>query len=133
MAYTPKTWENGEIIEAEELNHMEQGIAAADAAATGTGTIGTQQLANGSVTTQKIAPAAVTNDKLDQEAVDSDNIRTGAIITPLIYNGAVTSDKIADGAVSYAKLDAALKGKVDAFDALGLSVVDGMLCVTYSE
>ena len=40
---------------------------------------------------------------------------------------------LADGAVSYAKLDAALKGKVDAFDALGLSVVDGMLCVTYSE
>lgn len=40
---------------------------------------------------------------------------------------------LADGAVSYAKLDAALKGKVDAFDALGLSVVDGMLCVTFSE
>lgn len=133
MAYTPKNWQTGEIIEAEELNHMEQGIAAADAAATGTGTIGTQQLANGSVTTPKIAPATVTNDKLDQEAVDSNNIRTGAIITPLIYDGAVTSDKIADGAISYAKLDAALKGKVDAFDALGLSVVDGMLCVTYSE
>lgn len=33
MAYTPKTWENGEIIEAEELNHMEQGIATADQSA----------------------------------------------------------------------------------------------------
>lgn len=33
MAYTPKTWETGEIIEAEELNHIEQGIAAADQSA----------------------------------------------------------------------------------------------------
>lgn len=104
MAYTPKTWEPGEIIEAEELNHMEQGIAAADAAATGTGTIGTQQLANGSVTTPKIANASVTNDKLDQEAVDSNNIRTGAITTPLIYDGAVTTQKIADGAVTTPKI-----------------------------
>ena len=104
MAYTPKTWETGEIIEAEELNHMEQGIAAADAAATGTGTIGTQQLADGSVTTPKIADASVTNDKLDQEAVDSNNIRTGAIITPLIYDGAVTTDKIANYAVTDSKL-----------------------------
>ncbi len=40
---------------------------------------------------------------------------------------------VMDGSITYAKLDAALKGKVDAFDALGLSVVDGMLCVTYSE
>lgn len=103
MAYTPKNWQTGEIIEADELNHIEQGIAAADAAATGTGTIGTQQLANGSVTTPKIAPAAVTNDKLDQEAVDSHNIRTGAIITPLIYDGAVTLPKL--GADVIAELD----------------------------
>ena len=122
MAYTPKNWQTGEIIEAEELNHMEQGIAAADAAATGTGTIGTQQLANGSVTTPKIAPATVTNDKLDQEAVDSYNIRNGAITTPTIYDGAVTTAKIADGAITDAKLAASgvksdvsdLKSAVDA-------------------
>lgn len=40
---------------------------------------------------------------------------------------------VMDGSITYAKLHADLKGKVDAFDALGLSVVDGMLCVTYSE
>lgn len=27
MAYVPKTWENGNIIDAASLNHMEQGIA----------------------------------------------------------------------------------------------------------
>ena len=27
MAYEPKTWECGETITAEALNHMEQGIA----------------------------------------------------------------------------------------------------------
>lgn len=34
MAYVPKTWVNGETADASEMNHMEQGIAAADAAAT---------------------------------------------------------------------------------------------------
>ena len=109
MAYSKQTWVRGEKVASAKLNHMEDGIAAISA--------------NGAIDTANLANASVTNDKLDQEAVDSNNIRTGAIITPLIY----------DGAVSYAKLDAALKGKVDAFDALGLSVVDGMLCVTYSE
>lgn len=33
MAYTPKTWVTGETIEAADLNHMEQGIKAADQAA----------------------------------------------------------------------------------------------------
>lgn len=119
MAYDKQTWVRGEKVASAKLNHMEDGIAAISA--------------NGAIDTANLAPSAVTNDKLDQEAVDSNNIRTGAIITPLIYDGAVTSDKIADGAVSYAKMDAALKGKVDAFDALGLSVVDGKICVTYTE
>lgn len=119
MAYSKQTWVRGEKVASAKLNHMEDGIAAISA--------------NGAIDTANLAPASVTNDKLDQEAVDSDNIRARAIITPLIYDGAVTMPKLADGAVSYAKLDAALKGKVDAFDALGLSVVDGMLCVTYSE
>lgn len=126
MAYTAKTWVTGEVIQAVDLNHAENGIAEADAKATAIS-------APGAIGTANLADGAVTNNKLDQEAVDSNNIRTGAILTPLIYDGAVTGDKLADGAVSYAKLDAALKGKVDAFDALGLSVVDGMLCVTYSE
>ena len=29
MAYTPKEWENGDIITAEDLNHLEQGVAGA--------------------------------------------------------------------------------------------------------
>lgn len=29
MAYEPKTWENGNIIDADSLNHIEQGIAGA--------------------------------------------------------------------------------------------------------
>ena len=33
MAYTPKTWVTGETIEAADLNHMEQGIAAVDQSA----------------------------------------------------------------------------------------------------
>lgn len=40
---------------------------------------------------------------------------------------------VTDGAISYEKLNAELKGKVDVFDALGLSVVDGKICVTYTE
>lgn len=32
MAYEPKTWENGNIIDAASLNHIEQGIAGAGAA-----------------------------------------------------------------------------------------------------
>lgn len=129
MAYSKQTWVRGEKVASTKLNHMEDGIAAISA--------------NGAIDTANLANASVTNEKLDQEAVDSNNIRAGAINTPLIYDGAVTSDKIAngaigteklaDGAISYPKLNAELKGKVDAFDALGLSVVDGMLCVTYSE
>lgn len=89
MSYTAKTWVTGEVIQAVDLNHAEQGIAEADAKATAIS-------APGAIGTANLAPAAVTNDKLDQEAVDSNNIRTGAIITPLIYDGAVTLAKLAD-------------------------------------
>lgn len=40
---------------------------------------------------------------------------------------------VMDGSVTYAKLHADLKAKADAFDALGLSVVNGQLCVTYNQ
>ena len=29
MAYAPKTWQNGEVIGADDLNHLEQGVASA--------------------------------------------------------------------------------------------------------
>ncbi len=87
MAYTAKTWVTGEVIQAVDLNHAEQGIATAQRgvdALSAPGAIGTSNLAN----------ASVTNAKLDQEAVDTDNIRNGAITTPLIYDGSVTSAKL---------------------------------------
>ena len=34
MAYTPNTWNTGDVITAEKLNNLEQGVAAAGAAAT---------------------------------------------------------------------------------------------------
>lgn len=80
MAYTAKTWVTGEVIQASDLNHAEQGIAAISA--------------NGAIDTANLAIASVTNEKLDQEAVDSNNIRVGAINTPLIYDGAVTLPKL---------------------------------------
>lgn len=85
MAYTAKTWVTGEVIQASDLNHAEQGIAAISA--------------NGAIDTANLANASVTNEKLDQEAVDSNNIRAGAIITPLIYDGAVTDAKLAASGV----------------------------------
>lgn len=94
MAYTPKTWVTGETIEATELNHMEQGIAEADAAATGTGTIGTQQLADGAVTTEKIATGAVYTEKLADDAVTYDKIAQNAVDSVNIRNGAVTAAKL---------------------------------------
>lgn len=35
MAYTPKTWQNGEVIKANDLNHLEQGVASAIASSGG--------------------------------------------------------------------------------------------------
>ena len=35
MAYEPNTWETGDTITAEKLNHLEQGVASADSAAAG--------------------------------------------------------------------------------------------------
>ena len=32
MAYTPNTWNTGDVITAEKLNNLEQGVAAAGAA-----------------------------------------------------------------------------------------------------
>ena len=34
MAYEPNTWETGDTITAEKLNHLEQGVQSADSAAT---------------------------------------------------------------------------------------------------
>ena len=97
MSYTAKTWVTGEVIQAVDLNHAEQGIATAQS---GVDAIS----ANGAIGTANLANASVTNAKLDQEAVDSDNIRNGAIVTPLIYDGAVTTPKLADGSVTTAKI-----------------------------
>ena len=35
MAYEPNTWNTGDTITAEKLNHLEQGVAFADSAAAG--------------------------------------------------------------------------------------------------
>lgn len=35
MAYEPNTWNTGDTITAEKLNHLEQGVASADSAAAG--------------------------------------------------------------------------------------------------
>ena len=35
MAYKPNTWNAGDTITAEKLNHLEQGVASADSAAAG--------------------------------------------------------------------------------------------------
>ncbi len=40
---------------------------------------------------------------------------------------------VMDGSVTYAKLHADLKAKVDTVDSLGLSVVNGQICITYNE
>lgn len=93
MAYTPKTWVTGETIEATELNHMEQGIAAISA--------------NGAIDTDNLANASVTNDKIAQGAVANDNIANEAVGTTELQNGAVTEAKIdASVAITNAQIDA---------------------------
>lgn len=123
----------------------------------------TGKLADGAVTTAKLADSAVTSVKIANGAVTSEKIGEGSVQTANIYGGAVTSAKLADGAVETAKLadssvtPAKLNGVIDstlatsgkaadakatgdalsdvndALDALGLSVVSGCLCVTYTE
>ena len=104
MAYTPKTWVNGETADASEMNHIEQGIAAISA----TGAIGTANLAD----------ASVTNNKLDQDAVDSNNIRAGGVITTNIADGAVATAKIEDGAVTADKIASSVSITNAQIDAL---------------
>lgn len=94
MAYTAKTWVTGEVIQAVDLNHAEQGIATAQSgvdAISAPGAIGTSNLAN----------ASVTNAKLDQGAVDTSNIANGAVGTTEIQDGAVTLAKLADAVKSH--------------------------------
>ena len=97
MAYTAKTWVTGEVIQAVDLNHAEQGIATAQS---GVDAIS----ANGAIGTANLANASVTNAKLDQGAVDTSNIANGAVGTTEIQDGAVTTPKIAGGAVTTAKI-----------------------------
>lgn len=94
MSYTAKTWVTGEVIQAVDLNHAEQGIATAQSgvdAISAPGAIGTANLAN----------ASVTNAKLDQGAVDTSNIANGAVGTTEIQDGAVTLAKLADAVKSH--------------------------------
>lgn len=112
-----------------------------------------------SVTTAKLADEAVTTDKIADNTIDAEKLANGAVTTVRLAAGAVTTEKIADGAVTTEKLannavdtanikdtavtaeklgsdvTAAINGKLDtsAFDALGLSVSDGKLCITYDE
>ena len=113
MAYTPKTWVNGETADASEMNHIEQGIAAISA----NGAINTANLADGSVTTikiqdnavnvNKIADVSITSAKIDYGAVETDNIASNAVTTAKIADDAVTAEKIASSvAITNAQIDA---------------------------
>lgn len=113
------------------------------------GNVITSKLDDSAVTTAKIADDAVTNDKIADSAVDTDQLADGSVTGNKILagtigsvrlaNGAVTEDKIGSGAVTSGKLGsdvtATLNGKLDTstFNALGLSVSDGKLCITYDE
>ena len=99
----------------------------------------TAKLADGAVTTDKIADNAVDTDQLADGSVTGNKILAGTIGSVRLANGAVTEDKIGSGAVTSGKLGsdvtATLNGKLDTstFNALGLSVSDGKLCITYDE
>ena len=51
---------------------------------------------------------------------------------PTIGEGSITTDMLANGSVTYAKLASGADADI-ALNALGLSIVDGKLCVTYEE
>lgn len=63
MAYTPKTWQCGETIMADDLNHMEQGIAQ--------GGSGSAPLAVSITTAQEGGTTIETMDKTWQEIYDA--------------------------------------------------------------
>ena len=58
--YNARTWVNGEILDADKMNHLEYGVVAVSA----NGAIGTANLADNAVTSAKIADGAVTAAKL---------------------------------------------------------------------
>lgn len=119
------------------------------AAKLASGAVTTSKIDSEAVTAAKIADDAVTNDKIADNAVDTDQLADGSVTGNKILagtigsvrlaNGAVTEDKIGSGAVTSGKLGsdvtATLNGKLDTstFNALGLSVSDGKLCITYDE
>lgn len=55
MAYTAHNWVDGEVISAERLNALEQGLQAISA----DGAIGTQNIADDAVTADKIADGVI--------------------------------------------------------------------------
>ena len=63
-----------------------------------------------------------TNTTYWQVSAEKATIGEGSITTDMLANGSVTYEKIASGADAYIALN-----------ALGLSIVDGKLCVTYEE
>ena len=51
---------------------------------------------------------------------------------PTIGEGSITTNMLADGSVTYEKIASGADADI-ALNALGLSIVDGKLCVTYEE
>lgn len=69
MSYTAKTWVTGEVIQAVDLNHAEQGIATAQSgvdAISANGAIGTANLADGAVTPDKLAEEYALADEVNE-------------------------------------------------------------------
>ena len=107
MAYTAKTWVTGEVIQAVDLNHAENGIAEADAKATAisaNGAIGTANLADGAVTLAKLADAVKEHfalaDDLSKLKSDYDEIAE-SVKSRNLFNGNATNGYIAaNGTIS---------------------------------
>lgn len=99
----------------------------------------TDKIADGAVTAAKLAADAVETAKIKDENVTTGKIADRAITAAKLAANAVETAKIKDGAVTAGKLGndvtAAINRKLDtsAFDALGLSVSNGKLCITYDE
>ena len=64
MSYNKRIWVNGEVLDADKMNHLEDGVAAISA----NGAIASANLASNAVSTVKIADGAVTADKIASDA-----------------------------------------------------------------
>ena len=79
MAYTPKTWANGNIIDADSLNHMEQGIAEVEKQAGPTGPAGKNGTNGKDGLTIKSITLNINDTTISGTATMSDNKTTASI------------------------------------------------------